>query len=419
MFHTNEEWTERILGRRTCVSDTVAFTASSAPESCIDPDHGMIYSTYLASRQNYGESRNIVALARIPVCQPERFTTWIVAESGMEVAGKKYGEFLDCNAYYYQTSEEAATVVTHFGQTGTLYRGYVRVLFLSYGEEYYYTDFDIQNETFSEIRPLKVLFSGEEKPLTGALYAEILRDFGFTDFDLYKEKWEHVILTDKFRLYTDGFRYSMMTAGQAQPVCVRIAEGSDVLEIRGAIPKLGQYETQSAILNCHSAPGAPSQVPGMSQGNPSESPSIALGSTKDSSAVMAALVRGAEGDNYYLSDDLGLSWRPAGRVEFNTTRPQLLPYKGKLLRGISIVGVLPNRVRDGRNNLILSVAARPELDAYEDIFFIQDPYGIVYYDIFDYKDTLYMLWSSGDLYIDKNPQAKDLLWFARIGDLPL
>ena len=178
-----------------------------------------------------------------------------------------------------------------------------------------------------------------------------------------------------------------MTAGQAQPVCVRIAEGSDVLEIRGAIPKLGQYETQSAILNCHSA--------------------------------MAALVRGAEGDNYYLSDDLGLSWRPAGRVEFNTTRPQLLPYKGKLLRGISIVGVLPNRVRDGRNNLILSFAARPELDAYEDIFFIQDPYGIVYYDIFDYKDTLYMIWSSGDLYIDKNPQAKDLLWFAKIGDLPL
>ena len=184
------------------VGDTVQFTASSAPESCIDPDHGMIYSTYLASRQNYGESRNIVALARIPVCQPERFTTWVVAESGMEIAGKKYGEFLDCNAYYYQTNEEAATVVTHFGQTGTLYRGYVRVMFLSYGEEYFYTDFDIQNETFSEIRPLRVLFHGEEKPLTGTLYAEILRDFGFTDFDLYKEKWEHVILTDKFRLHT-------------------------------------------------------------------------------------------------------------------------------------------------------------------------------------------------------------------------
>ena len=128
MFHTNEEWTERILGRRTAVSDTVQFTASSAPESCIDPDHGMIYTTYLASRENYGESRNIVALARIPVCQPERTKTWVVAESGMEIDGKKYGEFLDNNCYYFQTNEEAATVVTHFGQTGTLYRGYVRVL---------------------------------------------------------------------------------------------------------------------------------------------------------------------------------------------------------------------------------------------------------------------------------------------------
>ena len=397
MFHTNEEWTERILGRRTCVSDTVQFTASSAPESCIDPDHGMVYTTYLASRENYGESRNIVALARIPVCQPERFSTTVVVESGKEAGGKVYGEFLDNNCYFYQTKEEAATVVTHFGQTGTLYRSYVRILFLSYGEEYYYTDYDIYEDKFSEIRPLRILFHGEAVPLTGQVYAGILRDFGFTDFDLYKEKWEHVILTDKFRLHADGYRYSMMTAGQAQPVCVRIAEGSDILEIRGAIPALGQYETQSAFLTLPASENDPSAP----------------------RAVLAALVRGAEGDNYYLSDDLGLIWRPAGRVEFNTTRPQLLPYKGKLLRGISVVGILPNRARDGRNNLILSVAGRPELDAYEEIFFIADPYGIVYYDIFDYKDTLYMIWSSGDLYIDKNPQAKDLLWYAKIGDLPV
>ena len=236
-------------------------------------------------------------------------------------------------------------------------------------------------------------------PLTGQVYASILRDFGFTDFDLYKEKWEHVILTDKFRLHSDGYRYSMMTAGQAEPVCVRVKDGSDVLEVRGAIPTLGQYETQSAIF-----------VP---------TPAANASENESAAPTMAALIRGAEGDNYYLSNDLGLTWRPAGRVEFNTTRPQLLPYKGKLLRGISIVGVKPNYVRDGRNNLILSVASGPELDAYEDIFFIADQYGIVYYDIFDYKNTLYMLWSSADLYIDKNPQAKDLIWFARIGDLPV
>ena len=404
MFHTNEEWTERILGRRICVSDTVQFTASSAPESCNDPAPGKIYTTYLASRENYGESRNIVALARIPVCQPERFSTTVIVESGKPVNGKIYGEFLDNNCYYFQTKEEAKTVVTHFGRTGTLYRGYVRIFFLSYGEEYFYTDYDITEDRFSEIKPLRILFRGEAVPLTGQVYAEILRDFGFTDFDLYKEKWEHVILTDKFRLHTDGYRYSMMTAGQAQPVCVRIAEGSDVLEIRGAIPTLGQYETQSAFLTIPASAEDPA-----SANDPASAPRT----------VLAALVRGAEGDNYFLSDDLGLTWHPAGRVEFNTTRPQLLPYKGKLLRGISVVGILPNRVRDGRNNLLLSVADRPDLDAYEDIFFIADPYGIVYYDIFDYKDTLYMIWSSADLYIDKNPQAKDLLWFAKIGDLPL
>ena len=383
--YSNAEWTERILTCRTCVSDTTQFTASSAPESCIDPDHGMVYSAYLASRKNYGESRDIVALAKIPVCQPERFETVIVAENGMIRDGKQYGEFLDCNCYYYQTGEEADTVVTHFGQTGTLFRGYVRVLFLSYGEEYFYTDYDIRKQAFSPIRPLRIRFRGEDVPLTGKVYEEVLRDKGFSDFDLYREKWEHVILTDKFRLHTDGYRYSMMTAGLAEPVCVRIAGGSDVLEVRGAIPALGQYETQSAIL-----------------GN-----------------EMAALVRGAAGDNFYTSGDLGLTWKAAGRIEFNTTRPQLLLYKGKLLMGISVTGILPNRARDGRNNLRLLCADRPDLSAFGEIFFIQDAYGIVYYDIFDYKDTLYMIWSSGDLYIDKNPQAKDLLWYARIGDLPL
>ena len=46
-----------------------------------------------------------------------------------------------------------------------------------------------------------------------------------------------------------------------------------------------------------------------------------------------------------------------------------------------------------------------------------DPLGFVYYDFFDYKDTLYMTWSNAELYVDKNPQAKDLLWFVRLGEI--
>jgi hypothetical protein len=114
---------------------------------------------------------------------------------------------------------------------------------------------------------------------------------------------------------------------------------------------------------------------------------------------------------------MGKSFRPIGRVDFNTTRPQLLTYKDKIIIAVSKKNIEPNFVRDGRNNLLLLCGEGENLAEYKQIFHVVDPYGMVYYDIQEYKGSLYMFWSSGDLYVDKNPQAKDLLWFARLGVL--
>ena len=380
---TNREWEQKILWNRKAVSDISQFTASAASESCIDPDRAVIYSTYLASRKNYGETRDSVILAKIPVGQPEKTETIPVIEKGTVIDGVTYNEFLDCNAYFYQT-EEYETVKTHFGETGNIYRGFVRILFLAVPEDYFYTDYDIKNGTFTPYRRLRALVDGEETVLTGTAYQTYLRNHGLSGYGNSGDPGENVILTDKVRLAPDGYRYTFITAKGTQPVFARIRDGSDRVEMIGHIPVEGEYETQSALLN----------------------------------GTYYAIVRGvAEGENFWTSEDMGRTWKPGCRYEFNVTRPQCLEYFGKVLVAVSVCGILPNLVRDGRNNLRLLYGEGPDLSTYEEIFTIQDARGIVYYDIVNYKGDLYVIWSDGSLQIDKNPQAKDALFMARIGDL--
>ena len=377
---TNEDWTHRILEHRTAISDTVSFSHSEASNTCYSPDRGMFYTVHTASRRNYGESHDILALVITPVGQPHRARTKIILERGVTPCVKDVQRLLCPNCYYYTTNEVLYHAKTHFGESADIYRGFVRITVEVDGKAHYYIDYDIINDTFSEMQPLKVLYRGECCHFTGEVFRSWLADQGFTDFNR-EETGEDLILTDKFHLCKDGWRYTLATAAWSWPAVMRIKDGSDVMEFVGFIPQPAQYEAQSAI----------------------------------SDGKMYALLRGAPTDDFYVSDDMGKTFRPVGRVDFNTTRPQLLTCKDKILIAVSKKNVSPNFVRDGRNNLLLLCGKGEDLSSYEKVFHVVDPFGIVYYDIVDYKGNLYMIWSSGDLYVEKNPQAKDLLWFARIG----
>jgi len=380
---TNEEWTHLLLEHRTAVSDTVTFTHSEAPNSCFDPDRGMFYTVYCASRRNYGEAHDIIALCITPVCQPHKAVTKIIAERGVPPIGDTGRQMLiNPTCYYYNTNEVLCHAGTHFGQSADIMRGFVRITFSILGDASYYTDYDIVNGVFSEIKPLRIMFHGEPVHFTGDVFRTYLEEQNFHDFNA-EEHDENLILSDKFRLQPDGYRYALATAAWAWPAVVRVKDGSDVLEFVGAIPQAAQYEAQSAVVN----------------------------------GVMYAILRGAKTDDFFLSEDMGRTWQPVGRIDFNTTRPQLCPYKDKLLIAVSKKNVLPNRVRDGRNNILLLCGEGKDLSKYRRIFQVTDPLGIVYYDLQNYKDNLFLFWSSAALYVDRNPQAKDLLWYARLGEI--
>lgn len=380
---TDAEWTHRILEHRTAINDTFAFTHSEGPNSCYDPDRGVFYTVCTASRRCYGEANDLITLLITPVCQPHRSITKVVAERGVPpIRDEGRVLLINPNCFYYQTGEVLYHVGTHFGQSADIYRGFVRITFSILGKSSYYTDYDIIHDRFSEIKPLMIRFHGKETHFTGDVYKTYLAEHGFTDFNS-EEKGEELIISDKFRLQEDGYRYALVTAAWAWPAMVRLKDGEDVLEFVGVIPQAAQYEAQSAFTN----------------------------------GKYYAVLRGAKTDDFYISDDLGKTWHPAGRIDFNTTRPQILPYKGKILIGVSKKGLLPNKVRDGRNNLLLLYGDGEDLAQYKTIFHVTDPLGMVYYDIQNYKDELYMFWSSASLFVNRNPQAKDLIWYAHLGEL--
>jgi len=363
---TNEQWTHQILDFKTAVSDTFNYTCGSASISCFDPKRGRIYTVYHASRTKYGEARDVFAMAIIPVVQPHKAVNHIIVEHEVPIDGHIYTNIIDGNCIFLD--------------------GKVRIFFLSGGRQYFYVDYIPETDSFTEIQPVRCTFDGMTRDLTDDAVAVYLNSRGMTGWE-FNDPHEHIINTSRMYLY-EGWWYSCITSYWCQPIIYRTKDGTN-FEFVGIVDKVGQYETQTAILH----------------------------------GRMYALIRGAEGDNFYISDDLGQSFKPCGRIEFNTTRPQMLVYKNKLLIFISEKGILPNLVRDGRNNMKLLSGEGADLSQYKEIFHIVDERGIVYYDIIDYKGVLYMTFSNADLYIEDipsyadRPAAKDLIYYTKIGDL--
>ncbi|HHW31191.1 MAG TPA: hypothetical protein GXX20_05885 [Clostridiaceae bacterium] len=359
---TNKEWENYILNNKVAISDTVNYVSSSASISCFDPDHGKIYTVYHASRTNYGESRDVLALAVIPVGQPHKTENYVVLKHGDEQNGIVYRDMIDSNIVFMGN--------------------FVRIFFISGGTQYFYIDFDIHKKTFSEIKPVLCTYDGVTRELKDTVFEEYLKSRGLTGYR-FDDVYEHIINTS--RIYRHGsYWYGCLTSFLCQPVIYRTKDCINY-EFVGYIDKLAKYETQTAIVE----------------------------------DLMYTLLRGAKGDNFYVSNDLGKTFTPAGRIEFNETRPQLLEYKGKLLMAISLVDIEPNLVRNGRNNMKILLGNGQNLSEYEEVLFIKDKYGIVYYDIINYKNVLYMIWSNADLYLDKSNHAKDLLYYSKIGELEL
>jgi hypothetical protein len=346
------------------VSDINAFTCGSAPISCFDPASRTIYAPYLASRKGFGEQHEIVALAAIPVEHPENAKSTVMLEAGVEKDGIVFSQVIDPCAIFIDDK--------------------VRLFALIDTNQYYRVDFDPATGKVGPLTPVmcRIGPEGERRPLDADAHRDALDAFGMTGYDLNADAGEHLICTAKPAWDGQAF-YGTVTSGRSQPLVFRCEDG-ETFDIVGAVPALAKYECQVALVG----------------------------------GRLFALLRGADGPDYFVSDDGGRTFTPICRLGIAETRPQLMAWRGKLLLGCSFNGETPNLVRDGRNNMHVYLAnpINP-LDLHE-IVHENDPLGIVYFDFVDVGDGLAMLWSDSRRFPDKiiwgNRQGKDRLLFARV-----
>ena len=346
------------------VSDVEAFTCGSAPLSCFDAASRTVYAPYLASRTGFGEQHEIVALASIPVDRPSEARNTVLLEAGVPKDGIVFSQVIDPFAI--------------------LLGGRVRVFALVDTFRYMYVDFDPATGEIGPLSPAMCRLEpdGERRPLDGDALREGLEALGLTGYNLGADPGEHLICTAKPSWDGDAF-YGTVTSGLSQPVVFRCGDG-ETFDFVGAVPALAKYECQIAKVG----------------------------------GRLFALLRGAEKEDFFVSDDDGRTFAPICRLGIAETRPQLMAWRGRLLLGCSFNGEEPSIVRNGRNNLHLYLASPAcPIDLHE-ILHEVDPLGIVYYDLVDVGDGLVALWSDGRRFPDKIiwgcRQAKDRVLFARL-----
>ena len=130
-------------------------------------------------------------------------------------------------------------------------------------------------------------------------------------------------------------------------------------------------------------------------------------------------LRGAKGDNFWISDDGGRTWKASGRLPDGRQRPQLAVFRSKVLVGYSVPDEKPSRVRNGRNNFHLLEGTGGDLSSYREVLHIRDPIGVVYPDLVEAAGQMHLLWSNSARFPDfvkwGAVQGKDQVLHAKLG----
>ena len=355
---------EDFLGGKIIVSDVKKFTSSSAPISCYDSRRRRIYTPYHAAYSGFGEQASVFALAEIPIPDVQNAENHVLLESDVEFQGRKYNWPVDAFSI--------------------LYKGMVRIFFLADAGAYFFFDWSQdEHRIVGQISPVLCRIGDSPSvPLTEKVFENYLIDNGFTGFNLLGDAHEHIISVAKPAWDGELF-YGAITSSLAQPVPFRCTDGH-TFEFLTVIPSIAKYECQIAVLN----------------------------------GRIYALLRGVERDNFWVADVGSWKFRPCGRLPMAETRPQIMAYGNHILIAYSQDDILPNKIRNGRNNVIMLYGEGEDLSQYREVFRAVDEMGIVYYDIVNCDGDLYVIWSNSERFPDKKVwgflHGKDTLYCSKL-----
>ena len=355
------------LPNRTVVSDTNAFMCGSAPSAVLSADGTRIFASFLTSRTGYGESHDVVALAEIPVGNPSAFTNHVICQVGETFSGIPLEEVDSYDSFPY--------------------RGKIRNIISVNGGRLGWRDWDpdARKVCGEGLFACRLSSGAPAETLVPETLDRYLDARGFGGHHAAKTRRDSLIVFSHMQS-VDGALYGTLTSSLSQPVVFRCEDG-ETLEFVGVVPALCQYECALAFVN----------------------------------GRFYALGRAMPKENFFVSDDGARNFRPVGRIPDGEQRPQLAPWRGKLLIGHSASGETPTAVRNGRNNLHLLFGEGGDLSGYRELTHAIDPLGIVYYFLLPADDGLHILWSDARRFPDKviwgAVQGKDRILYARMEDV--
>lgn len=367
------------LENSVAVSDTVNYTSSQGARCCFDKDKGKAYCVYTGSKKAYGETRDELLMSVIPIAQPFRTQVKTVLTHKDVVDGKEY-VYPDVPSVLFVD-------------------GAVRIFFMSRhakGREdptfdetaaYYYIDYDPATDTFSKIYPVTVKWNGKPRvPFNGKNFKAYMEEKGYEVNTTESIEMEEFNFQAKIVEYEGVYYGNITSVSTCMPVVCKSEDGCKTLEFINVLPQKMRYESEFEIVK----------------------------------GVMYFIMRESDGANFYASYDLGKTFVKSDDVlPIAKTRPWLCEYNGELLICLSKPEIKPNFIRDGRNNLYIYKGTGLNFSKYEQLLEYVNPYGILYYDVFNYKGVLYICYSNSDLYSDKviwgNVQGKDLVYYGKIG----
>lgn len=355
------------LDRRVTVSDTGAFTCGSGPSTTASADGRILRSAYITSRDGFGECHDIAAIAEFPVDNPKAAESHIICAKGDVFCGTEVASILSFTSFPWNGNIRI-TLDVNYGICG-------------------WRDWDPKTKQIVGEGLFKCRFEpgALAETITPDAITRYLNLKGFSGHNVYRERGDRLLCGTKATWEGNSF-YGFATSSYSQPILYRCDDG-ETFDFLGVVPSICEYECQVAKLN----------------------------------GSFYALMRGAEGDNFWVSNDGGATFEPAGRLPDGRQRPQLQVWKGRLLISYSAPDETPSSVRNGRNNIHMLLGEGPDLSRYTEILHAVDPLGIVYYDIVDINGELHILWSNSErfpTYVKWGAvQGKDHLLYATLDEL--
>ena len=335
------------IGTHVMINNGLSEMAANAVELVVDDKTGIAYAVYLSSETSFGESNELVKLAKFNILQPTNVEWITVFDRTFDFGGASLSE---CN------------IIDLDAQTVRVFAVNLKTL------RYYYKDVNKKTLIVSEMKDVKFKASESSAAVT----------FDKDNINLHIQSlggksFDYLQFTTAI-LKVDDIYYTTVCGGNLLPNFLFMkSEDGETWSFVSLIKHMVNYEAMLAYHN--------------------DKFWIICRNGEETAT-------GKQQQNLLYSDD-GIEWNQSNlTLATSDTRPYLFHYQGCLYLAYS--SPMQNgysTVRPWRCNVhVGKIVSENGVERFEELIYKESKFGIVYYALKDWYGKMIMLYSSGELH---------------------